>query len=149
MSPELKLLNKELAKIEKEYKAQFKLFRKYKRYTQYSRVIVNVLNGITVSSVVLSFSGALPILAVTIASSTMSSLTSIVSESCNWNGKMYQSQQTYLQLKELHNQYKIQSLHKEVDHTELLKNLTEKLALVADSALPVSVSSISKSKSHS
>jgi hypothetical protein len=147
--PKLKLTKKELAKIKKEYKKHYKNFRKYKKYSQYSKVIINVLNGVTVSSVVLSFSGALPILILTICSSTLSSLTSIISETCEWTGKMYQSQTSYLQLKDLYQTYKIKSIGLNANYDEILNELNNKYGLISDSSMPVSLSSRESSRSDS
>lgn len=135
-----KLLATELCKIKSLYKKHYKNFRKYKRLSTISKVIINLCNSITVSSVVLSFSGTFPILIVTIVSSSLSSGVSVISDSFDWIGKMHSSQTSYLQLLDLYNSYNIQSTHRNADYTKLLEQINSRLGLILDNSIPVSES---------
>lgn len=145
----LKMIHKQLAKIKKEYKIHHKNFKKYKLYHTCCKVSINLLNGVTISSVVLSFSGALPILVVTICSSTASTLLSIISDTIDFQGKMQTSNTSYLQLLDMYNTYRVKCITPRANLDEILLELNAKYGLIYDSALPISDNSAGTDTSQS
>ncbi len=135
----IKMINHQLKKIKKMEHTHYKNFKKFKKIITRCKVAVNVLNAITVSSVVLSFSGAIPILVVTIVSSTLSGLIQVVTDSVDYQDKMHTSQTTYLQLLDIYNVYKLKVMSKDPDYDDILLELNSKLGIVLDSAEAISI----------
>lgn len=132
-----KLVRQQLSKIKKMYKANLKQYKKNKRINTILKLIVNILNAITVSSLVISFSGAVPVLIVSLAASSLSSIISVIDQSVGYNSKSYQYQTTYLQELDLYNTYNNKILIKNTDLNEVLNELNNKLGIILDSAGPV------------
>ena len=136
-----KLIRKKLREIRELYKKNFKKFKTYKRYNTTFKVIINVLNACTVSSAVISFSG-MPIIAIlTIATSSISTILSVINSTIDFQARYHVYQTSYLQLKDLYdsNTSNLLSRHSNLDH--ILNDINQKLGLILDSSNPVSLSS--------
>lgn len=137
----VKLINKQLSTIKKLYKKNFRLFKKYKRINTIMKVGINLCNAVTVSSLVLSFSGAVPILVLTIASSTLGGTLQVINDTVDYQAKAHTHQTTYLQELDIYNTYMNEMLSKNRNLDNILTELNNKMGIILDSSLPVSTSS--------
>lgn len=137
-----KLIKQQLSKLKKLYKENHHQYKKNKRINMILKLFVNVLNAVTVSSLVIGFSGAAPVLIVSLTASSLSSIISVVNDSVGFLGKAHQYQTTYLQTLDLFNTYNSKLLIKNSNLDEMLTEINNKLGLILDSAGPlVSISS--------
>ena len=138
----VKLINKQLSSIKKMYKKNFKLFKKHKRIDTVLKVTINLCNAITVSSVIVSATGALPVLIVTIATSTIGGGLSVIRDTVDYQSKAHTYQTTYLQELDIYNTYTNLMLSKDRNLDNILNELNAKMGIILDRALPVSTSSL-------
>lgn len=136
-----RLIQKQLQTIKNLYKANFKRFKKNKRINSILKVTINLCNAVTVSSVVLSFSGAIPILVVTIVSSSIGGIVSVINDTVNFQEKAEIHKTTYLDMLDIYNTYSNLMLKDVVDYDSILSEINNKMGLILNSAIPVSTSS--------
>lgn len=144
----LKILKQHLSKIKRMKKVYYKKFKKYKSINTCSKIIINLLNALTVSSLVLTFSGAVPVIIVSIVSSSLSSLGSVALNTFDMDAKIHSANTTYLQLDDLFNTYYTKIYKKDISDSDLntmLNELNNKLGLIQDNALPISMNSSERS----
>ena len=137
----IKKIRRELIKIKKMYKTHHRKWRIYKRVSTCFKVSINTLNAITISSLVISFTGSFPILILTITSSTISSILSVIHDTVGFPEKYMNHQTSFLQLLDLHSTYNNLLLGDTPNYTSILNEINAKLGLILDSANVVSVSS--------
>ena len=77
-TPKVKLIKSILDDIKKRKDAHYKIFGYYKNLSMYSKTLINMLNVISICSLVLNFSPAIPaIIILALSSLTLSSLVCI------------------------------------------------------------------------
>ena len=139
-----KCFHKELMSIKKLYKKNFSGFKHLKKINTACKMVINLLNAVTVSSIVVTYTDSLSILYISLAASTTASLMGVLLDSYNISDKISRYHTTYLQLVDLFNTYRSKYLKCKKNPThldEILGELNTKIGLILDSAELVSISS--------
>lgn len=141
LNKKIKSINHELNKIKRMYKSHHKRWRKYKRLSTALKLVVNILNGVTVSSLIVSIVGISPILILTMITSSLSTLLTVIHDTVDMPRKISNHQTAYLQLLDLHRTYQNKMLSSNPDYSDILIELNCKIGLILDSAHVISISS--------
>jgi hypothetical protein len=136
----IKRIKDQLNDLKKLKKKHYKKFKTLRKTTTLSKITINLLNGITVSSVIITFSAFPPAIIVSLVASSLSTLGSIALTTADIDNKFRQSQTTYLQLEDLYNHFNNQLLKNDPDLDKILDELNARSGLILDSSSPVSVS---------
>jgi len=94
-----------LQTINKKRKNHFIYFRYYKRLNMYLNTIVNILNTVTVLSIVITFHGHYYVYYLSSLCTTISALLTVYTRVFKVPDKCYKHQTSYLQYKDIYNMY--------------------------------------------
>ena len=106
--------------------------------------IINVLNTISVTSVVLTFSGTHATLLICAVSNTLSAVGTAILTVVGMEEKYHSHKTSYLQFSDLHNTYMAKLLKDDVSGHELddiLADMCSKVSIILDSCEPVKIPS--------
>lgn len=133
----------ELKKFKHEYHS---LFLHYKKKDLVFRIILNLCNAVTLSSIVLTFVDTNYIfMYVSLGFSSLSTIIGALYSTLDLPSKATSAQTSWLQIKDLYNTYNAKLLRNHLSSQEydtMLEEINVKIGLVLDSGLPVEVSEI-------
>jgi len=136
----LRVINDHLIMIKKMKKEYYKQFRKYKKRNTNFKVAVNVLNAVTISTLVMSLTGV-PVLAiVSVVTASVATITNAITTTIDYEFKYHQAHLSYNQLNDLQSTVINKLTSPDADYDTILNDLTSSLSLIIDTALPVDVS---------
>jgi hypothetical protein len=140
----MKMIRLRLDSIKKRQKEHFRQFKRLKKRNTYLKALINVLNTISVTSLVLSFSVSSITLFVCAASNSLSAVGTAVLSVVDMDAKVHSHQTSYLQFVDLHDTYIAQLLHDNLTGSELdriLIDINAKVSLILDNCEPIELSS--------
>lgn len=143
LQKKVKLINHYLKGIKKRKTKHQKKFRKLKKINTFSLIGVNVLNSISITTLVLSFTTFPPGVIISLITSSLSSIASGVITVADLQRKINTHQTAYLQLLDLHDSTKASMLKSALDDEDLddiLRELNAKTGLILDNASNEAVS---------
>jgi hypothetical protein len=147
----LDMIRQRLDRVRRRQTEHFRQFRRLKKWNLYFKALINVLNTISVTSLVLTFSGSHWTLLVCTVTNSLSAVGTAILTVANLDYK-YQSHQTsYLQFAELHNNYTAELLHDNLnghDMDRILADINSKFGLILDNCEPIELSSQIMSTRH-
>lgn len=134
----LKHINNLLFEIDDRKNKQYINYIKKKKIDNATKIIISILNSISISSLISGFSGLLPFTIVSLVSSSLSALLFAAINSYNLSDKISKYNNSYQQYGDLHRWIAgvIKKNHLESnDYDELINNINEKLSLIEDSSI--------------
>lgn len=129
-----------LNSIKDRKKEHFRQFRRLKIWNLYFKVAINVLNTISVTSLVLAFSGTNITLIVCAVSNSLSAVGTAILSVVNMDNKVHSHQTSYLQFVELYDTYIAALLHDHLsgqDLDRILADINSKVGLILDNCEPI------------
>ena len=133
------LIRDELKKIKERKLKQYNRYKKLKSFNITSKTIINLLNAVSVSSIIVSYS-YLPFSTIIALSSTaISSLLSVLLSSYEMDNKITVHHTTSLQLSDLYRTINLRILRNNLssdDLDEIILDVNDRLALIEDYQLP-------------
>jgi hypothetical protein len=138
------MIRQRLDIIKHRQKEHFRQFKRIKKRNIYFKAIINVLNTISVTSLVLTFSVSSITLVVCAVSNSLSAVGSAILSVVDMDAKAHSHQTSYLQFVELHDSYIAELLHDNLTGQELdriLVDLNAKVGLILDNCEPIELSS--------
>jgi hypothetical protein len=136
------LIKSRLDRIQESQREHFRLFRKLKRLNTVFKAVINVLNTISVTSLVLTFSGSDTTLLVCAVSNSLSAVGSAVLSVVAVEDKVHSHQTSYLQFVELYDTYFVELLKDDLNGRDLdviLTDLNAKIGLILDNCEPINI----------
>ena len=140
----MKMIRLRLDSIKKRQKEHFRQFKRLKKRNTHFKALINVLNTISVTSLVLSFSVSSTTLFVCAASNSLSAVGTAILSVVDMDAKVHSHQTSYLQFVDLHDTYIAQLLHDNLTGSELdriLIDINAKVSLILDNCEPIELSS--------
>lgn len=137
-----KSLKQSLKGIKNKKNKHYNKFRKFKRWNMIIKAIINGLNAISVSSIVISLSPASPVMIIIALTST--SLSGVITATTNAIGiddKVNSHHTSYQQYGDLYRDINARLLRNGLsseDLDNLLSDLNTRLSLIEDNSLPIS-----------
>ena len=134
------VIRQRLVSIKDRQKEHFRQFKRLKIWNLYSKAAINVLNTISVTSLVLTFSGANITLIVCAVSNSLSAVGTAILSVVNMDAKVHSHQTSYLQFVELYDTYIAALLHDNLsgqDLDRILADLNSKVGLILDNCEPI------------
>lgn len=143
-SGKVKMIKEILKDVKKRKKAHYNSFAKYKTTNTITKSVVNGLNCISVSSIVLAFTPASPsVMIVALCSTSISGLISAVDSSINIEGKVHSHNTSYLQYTDIYRDVSARLLRNglsSLDLDTLLTEINSRMGLIEDQSLPINIS---------
>lgn len=134
-------LEDELDKIKLLKTKYYNCFKNLKKYNTICKICVNILNAVSISSLVMTYTPISPIcLIIGLASTTLSTIISVFSSSYGFDNKISTHQTTALQYADLYRdiQAKLLKNHLTSDQCDIIiAELNIRLSLIEDSSLPI------------
>ena len=134
-------LEDELDKIKLLKTTYYNCFKNLKKYNTICKICVNILNAVSISSLVMTYTPISPIcLIIGLASTTLSTIISVFSSSYGFDNKISTHQTTALQYADLYRdiQAKLLKNHLTSDQCDIIiAELNIRLSLIEDSSLPI------------
>ena len=140
----MKMIRLRLDSIKRRQKEHFRQFKRLKKRNTHFKALINVLNTISVTSLVLSFSVSSTTLFVCAASNSLSAVGTAILSVVDMDAKVHSHQTSYLQFVDLHETYIAQLLHDNLTGSELdriLIDINAKVSLILDTCEPIEMSS--------
>ena len=143
MRGKLNLINSILKNISVKKKKHYAKFSSLKTISGILKIIVNVLNALSVCSMVLTFSPQLVFcVIIALSSTTTSGILSAIITAYELEHKVHSHQTSYLQYVDIHRDvsarlFKNGLSSQDMDH--ILSELNARLGLIEDGSLPISV----------
>jgi hypothetical protein len=131
---------KRLARIKQRQKEHFRQFKRLRRWNINFKACINVLNTISVTSLVIKLSGATTTLFVVTVSNSLSAIGTAILSVINMDTKVHSHHTSYLQFVDLYDTYIAQLLHDNLDGKDLdriLTDLNTKVGLILDNCEPI------------
>jgi hypothetical protein len=148
----LKLIRHRLDRIRRRQAEHFRHFRRLNKWNINFKAIINVLNTISVTSLVLTFSGSHTTLILCTVSNSLSAVGTAILTVVNMDALSQSHQTSYLQFAEVHDDYIAELLVNDLNGQDLDRILTEinsKVGLILDNCEPIDLSSSLGTKSPS
>jgi hypothetical protein len=139
----LTMIRQRLNHIRHRQAEHFKQFKRLNIWNINFKAIINVLNTISVTSLVLTFSGSQTTLVICTISNSISAIGTAVLSVVNMEAKSHSHQTSYLQFVELHDTYIAELLHDNLNGQDLdriLTDLNSKVGLILDNCEPIDLS---------
>ena len=139
----INLINELINKIKGRKIKHKKKHRKLKKINTILNITIHGLNAVSVSAIVISFSGFPPIVILSLITSSLATIIGVSKEAYGFDHKIQSHNTAYLQYQdlELTTQNKILRNNMSADdYTILLDDINAKLGLISDSAEPISTS---------
>jgi hypothetical protein len=140
----MSMIRKRLDSIKHRQREHFRRFKILKKRNIYFKAIINVLNTISVTSLVLTFSVSSITLVVCAVSNSLSAVGTAILSVVDMDAKAHSHQTSYLQFVELHDSYIADVLRDNLTGKDLDRILTElnaKVGLILDNCEPIELSS--------
>jgi hypothetical protein len=134
------VIRRRLNSIKHLQKEHFRQFRRIKKWNTKLKAFINVLNTISVTSLVMTFSGSDTTLIVCAVSNTMSAIGTAILSVVNMDSKVHSHQTSYLQFVDLHDTYIAALLQDNLNGKDLdriLIDLNTKVGLILDNCEPI------------
>ena len=142
-TPKVKLIKSILDDIKKRKDAHYKNFGYYKNLSMYSKTLINMLNVVSICSLVLNFSPAIPaIIILALSSTTLSSLVSALQSAVDIDFKAHSHNTSYLQYNDTYREVSARLLKNGLSSDDLdlmLYELNNRLNIIEDSSLPIKI----------
>jgi hypothetical protein len=137
----MNIISKLLKDIANRRNKHYKKYVKLNKISNVSSAIINCLNGVSICSLILTFSPALPVVGIiALASSSISGILTAGFTSYDLNRKISDHQTAYLEYSDLYREMeakiKKNNLSSE-DLDQLLEEINDKLSLIETSAPPI------------
>jgi len=146
------VIRQRLGSIKNRQKEHFRQFKKLKIWNLYLKAAINVLNTISVTSLVLTFSGTSLTLIVCAVSNSLSAVGTAILSVVNMDAKVHSHQTSYLQFVELYDTNIAALLQDNLsgqDLDRILADLNAKVGLILDNCEPIEVQHASpRSRPH-
>lgn len=136
----LHIINDHLITIKKMKKEYYKQFKKFKKRNTGLKLAVNVLNAVSISTLVISITSFPPMAIASIISTSLATITGAVSATIDYEYKYHQANLSYNQLNDLYSSSINKLTLPDADYDSILTEITSSLSLILDTALPLSVS---------
>jgi len=139
----LTMIRQRLNRIQSRQVEHFRLFKRLNTVNTNLKAMINVLNTISVTSLVLTHSGTSMTLIVCTVSNTLSAICTAVMSVVHLDDKVHRHQTSYLQFVELYETYIAELLTDDLNGTDLdriLMDLNSKVGLIMDNCEPINVS---------
>ena len=136
----LTMIRRRLDRIKHRKVEHFRQFKRLQRLSTKFKAVINVLNTISVTSLVLLFSGSEPTLIICACSTSLSAIGTAVLSVVNMEEKSHSHQTSYLQFVELHDSYTAELLVDNLsgqDLDRILTDLNSKVGLILDTCEPI------------
>jgi hypothetical protein len=136
----LAMIRCRLDRIKQRQSEHFRQFKRLKRVNMKCKVFINVLNTISVTSLVLTFAGTGPTLIICTCSNSLSAIGTAILSVINMEDKSHSHQTSYLQFVELHDTYTAELLVDNLcgqDLDRILSDLNSKVGLILDKCEPI------------
>ena len=134
-------LEDELDKIKLLKTKYYNCFKNLKKYNTVCKICVNILNAVSISSLVMTYTPISHVcLIIGLASTTLSTIISVFSSSYGFDNKISTHQTTALQYADLYRdiQAKLLKNHLTSDQCDIIiAELNIRLSLIEDSSLPI------------
>ena len=134
------LIHARLQRIDGRRMGHHVRFRRMRKVSIISKCILNVLNTISVTSIVMQFSGEPTTLIVCAATSTLSTLGTALMSVIDLEGKYHSHHTSYLQLTQLYDDNVAKMLQDDLDGPELdriLTSINARMGLILESSEPL------------
>jgi hypothetical protein len=142
-SGKVKLIREILADVKKRKNAHYKSFAKYKTTNTITKSFVNGLNGLSVCSIVLTFTPiSQSVMIVALCSTSISGLISAVDSAINIEQKVHSHNTSYLQYTDIYRDVSARLLRNGLSSEDLDTLLTEinsRMGLIEDQSLPINI----------
>lgn len=139
----LKLIHNLLRDINTRKVRHYNKFKYYKKINTGFKTTVNILNGVSISSLVLSLPGNLITLGISIGCTSTSALLSIINQSIDYENKFRLHQTSYLQYVDIYRDVNARIMRNHLTSEDLDNILTEmnsRIGLIEDNSLPIRMS---------
>ena len=139
-SRKLSLIHSRLHSIKERRQAHLSKFHSMRRVNVVCMCVINVLNTVSVTSIVMQFSGEAITLVLTAISSSLSALGTAILSVVDLEGKYHSHQSSYLQLTQLYDDTIARVLQDELDGAELdriLATINSHMGLILESSEPI------------
>ena len=127
--------------VKKRKNQHYKQFGKYRKINTLNKSLVNVLNAISVCSMVLTFTPVSPaILIVALSATSVSGITSAVNSAMDIEDKVHSHNTSYLQYTDLYRDISARLLRNgmsSLDLDNLLTEINSRMGLIEDHSLPI------------
>jgi hypothetical protein len=136
----LTMIRARLDRIKHRQLEHFRQFKRLQRVNTNTNVCINVLNTISVTSLVLTFSGSDTTLIICACSNSLSAIGTAILSVVNMEYKSHSHQTSYLQFVELHDTYTAELLVDNLcgqDLDRILTDLNSKVGLILDTCEPI------------
>lgn len=143
----LTMIRQRLDRIQSRQTEHFRLFKRLTSVNTNLKALINVLNTISVTSMVLTFSGTYTTLVVCAVSNSLSALCTAVLSVVRLDDKVHSHQTSYLQFVEIYDTYIAELLIDDLNGSDLdriLGDLNTKVGLILDKCEPIDLSRIDK-----
>jgi hypothetical protein len=147
----LELVNRILNKVKTRKRRHFAQFKYLKRINIIAKSIVNTLNTVSVTGLVLTFSGNDISLYISASANTVSTIITAIMSIVNIESKYHSHQTSYLQFKDLYDTYMAEILKEDIeghDMDRILNELNTRVNIILDTCEPVSISYSKTITSH-
>jgi hypothetical protein len=119
----------------------YSAFGKYKRSNMFVKSFINILNAVSVSSMVLTFTPVSPVvMIVAITASSMSGISSALSSAVDLDGKIHSHNTSYLQYVDLYRDISARLLRNGLSSSDLdglLNEVNDRMGLIEDHSSPI------------
>jgi hypothetical protein len=136
----LDLIEKQLNKIKMRKEAHFHQFMTLKRLNSIFKAVVNALNTVSVTGLVLNFSGHPISLYISTTTSTLSAVATAILSVANLESKFHSHQTSYLQLIDLYDTINAALVKENVspsDLDDLLGQMNTRMNIILDTCEPI------------
>jgi hypothetical protein len=143
----ISMIRQRLEKIRLRQKEHVRQFNRLKKWNINFKALINVLNTISVTSLVLTFSGSETTLIVCTVTNSLSAIGTAILSVINMDAKVHSHQTSYLQFVELHDTYIAELLHDDLsglDLDRILIDLNTKVGLILDHCEPIELAEPSR-----
>ena len=135
-----RIVRSRLAEVQRRKVIHFEAFRQLKQASMILKACVNALNTISVTSIVLTFSGHPVALIVSAVANSVSSIIMAVLSVVGLDDKRYSHQTSYLQFSDLYDRYVGELLVDDLSSEtidQILRDLQTQLNLILDTCEPI------------
>lgn len=142
-SKKLMLINHQMKRIKEMKKVHFKKFQTLKKFDVIFKSIVNMLNTISVTGLVLNFTGTPFSLYVSTTTSTLSAIMTAVLSVASLESKYHSHQTSYLQFIDLYDTTNVELVKDNLTSSRLdtlLEQLNTRINLILDTCEPITYS---------
>ena len=141
----LNMIRRRLDRIKHRQMEHCRQFKRLQRVNMNFKAFINVMNSISVTSLVLTFSGSDTTLIICAFSNSLSAIGTAILSVANMEDKSHSHQTSYLQFVELHDAYTAELLVDNLcgqDLDRILSDLNSKVGLILDTCEPIELPTV-------